>query len=163
METDLQKRDLDLKKRDEDVIRLKQQKNKLLKEISTLKEANEKLSQEMEKNASKAQALMLDDLIPTRENAIVSLQTGPDFDEMSVASQNHSMMMTERQGLAASAQRRRSQGGSQSKFQRSPSASKHGQADKQNMQASQLAKPSPRRPDKDLAPVASIAVQADIA
>lgn len=96
METDLQKRDLDLKKRDEDVIRLKQQKNKLLKEINSLKEANEKMSQELEKNASKAQALMLDDLIPTRENAVISLQTGRDYDEMSMASQTQSIMMTER-------------------------------------------------------------------
>ena len=71
-----QKRDLDLKKRDEDVIRLKQQKNKLLKEVNALKEANEKMAQEManaQQLQPKADALMLDDLVPTKENAIVSL------------------------------------------------------------------------------------------
>lgn len=131
----MQKRDLDLKKRDEDVIRLKQQKNKLLKEINSLKEANEKMTQELASTREpKVDALMLDDLIPTRDNPIVSLQTGRDFDELSVASHRPSMM-TEAQAFG-STQRKKAGTSSLSKFQRSPSAPKQGAESKQNMQTS---------------------------
>lgn len=41
-------------------------------------------------NPPRVSGLALDDLIPTKEDAIVSLQTGRDFDGLSIASQIHS-------------------------------------------------------------------------
>ena len=102
----------------------------------------------------KTDALMLDDLIPTKENAIVSLQTGRDFDELSVASQRPSIM-TEAQALG-SAQRKKAGTSSLSKFQRSPSAPKNTTDGKQSMQTSQLAKPSPRRLEQQLTSSAQV-------